>query len=381
MTIQSERSTRSQSLTLLPMLATTLLTGLACAAQPEAIKQAAQDAVTETVAPAVEPLFPPRFGVFEAPERSQGSVRIATYNIENLFDDADDPALSDRQEDIDDLKPEGQMSAVARAIREIDADILCLQEIESREALDWFMSGRLDEMGYTHVLSLDAGDERGIEQAIVSRFPIVEHTNWVRRPLGGIHPEKYGSGRNWHAGEDIVFHRSPLMGVVEVPGSVLGTEEPLHLRLIVVHHKSGRHSQYWRDKEAEGLLEVLAGIDEKSGLGPTLILGDFNAQHRDPSVQAYLTGGFTDLFADNKGDAARWASHETGRRIDLILANEEARSLADPKSEFVLGTPARPSDISWRQLDTFDGYAADHYPVVVELRALLETTPNAGESP
>lgn len=351
--------------TVLALAGAGVFAGLSIACQPEA-----PALETQAGSQAVEPLFPPRFGVAEAPERAPGRLRIATYNIENLFDDVDDPTLSGRQEDIDDTKPEGQLDAVASAIREIDADILCLQEIESREALEWFMEGRLDGMGYEHVLSIDAGDERGIEQAILSRFPIVESRNWVRRPLGGVHPEKYGNGRNWHAGEEIVFHRSPLMGVVEVPSEAWGGEETLSLRVVVVHHKSGRYSQYWRDKEAEGLLEVLGEIDASEGLGPTLILGDFNAEADAPSVEMYEAAGYTDLFGDNEGKSpTRWVTHESGRRIDLVLANAGAQALADPASEFVLGMPARPKEISWRELDTFPGYASDHYPVVFELRA------------
>lgn len=356
------------------------LASVSLAVQPETATQPAEEAAGQA-APAVEALFPPRFGVPEAPEHTTGAIRIATYNVENLFDDVDDPALSDRQEDIDDTKPRAELDAVARAIREIDADILCLQEVESRAALDWFLRGRLGDMGYTHVLSIDAGDERGIEQAILSRYPVVESRNWVRRPLGGVHPEKYGSGRNWHAGEEIVFHRSPLMAVVEVPGEAWGGGEALRVRLVVVHHKSGRHSQYWRDKEAQGLVEILGEIDASEGLGPTLILGDFNAEADAESVKLYEAAGFTDLFGDNDGPKTRWTTHESGRRIDLILANEQARAMCDPASEFVLGTPARPSEISWRELDTFPGYASDHYPVVVELRPAHAANAERGEGP
>ncbi len=366
----------------LTALAAALAVGLSAYAQPESAPEVAPDAAQNAAqASAVEALFPPRFGTTTAPERTPGALRIATYNIENLFDDIDDPTLSDRQEDIDDIKPEGQLDAVAAAIRAIDADILCLQEIESRAALDWFMSGRLEDMGYTHILSIDAGDERGIEQAILSRYPIVESQNWVRRPLGGVHPEKYGRNKNWYAGEDIVFHRSPLMGVVEVPAAAWDGQAPLRLRLLVVHHKSGRYSDYWRDKETEGLLALLSEADESGAPIPTLILGDFNAETDAPSVQAYLNAGFTDLFEDNPPPAKAWTSHESGRRIDLILANDLARALSDPASEFVLGTPARPSTISWRELDTFPGYASDHYPVVIELHPARAPNAQAGERP
>ena len=80
-----------------------------------------------------------RFGGDEVPAKTNGAFRLTTYNIENLFDDVDDPTLTDRNEDIDDTKPHHELLAAARAIREVNADVLCLQEIESREALDWFI--------------------------------------------------------------------------------------------------------------------------------------------------------------------------------------------------------------------------------------------------
>ncbi len=45
-----------------------------------------------------------RFGQAEAPAKEAGTFRLTTYNIENLFDDVDDPTLSGDNEDIDDTK-------------------------------------------------------------------------------------------------------------------------------------------------------------------------------------------------------------------------------------------------------------------------------------
>jgi len=33
----------------------------------------------------------------------------------------------------------------------------------------------------------------------------------------------------------------------------------------------------------------------------------------------------------------------------------------------VLGTPARSAEVDWRDLETFEGYASDHYPVSVDV--------------
>jgi endonuclease/exonuclease/phosphatase family metal-dependent hydrolase len=56
----------------------------------------------------------------------------ATYNVENLFDQKDDPA---NPFDQDEMTDEARLQNLAKTIRELDADILCLEEVESKECL------------------------------------------------------------------------------------------------------------------------------------------------------------------------------------------------------------------------------------------------------
>lgn len=309
-----------------------------------------------------------RFGLALAPKKVPGSLRLTTYNIENLFDDVDDPALSDRDEDIDDTKPHHQMLAAARAIRQVDADVLCIQEVESREALDWFIARYIPDMGYEHVVSLDAGNSRGIENAVLSRYPLSEPELWIGKELGGVHPDNYGpNAKNYYAGEPVAFRRSPLKIDVQVPaGDDAG--EPWTLTLFVVHHKSGRYSGYWREAEARTILALMHEVEQAHAGRPVAVLGDFNAQTSDESVRIYLDGGFHDIFAQSRYSGSQIITHESERRIDLILGNDAFVSRVRGGSPFVLGTAARPQGISWRDLDTFEGYASDHYPVSVDLR-------------
>jgi len=307
-----------------------------------------------------------RFGVAQAPPKAAGAVRLTSYNLENLFDDRDDPTLSGRDEDIDDRKPEHELRACAMAIREVDPDILCLQEVESREALDWFVERFLSGMGYEHIVSIDAGNSRGIENAVLSRFPITHAENWPNKPLGGVHPDLYGDKPNWHAGEPIAFRRSPLRVDVQIPGSG-GDDETL--TLFVMHHKSGRYNDYWREAEARGTLELIDEVREAHPDRAVCVLGDFNAMVADASVRTYLDNGFVDVFGPRRETAAV-ITHESGRRIDLILANDEAAAWMDLDGAFVYGTAARPASVDWREMDTFEGYAADHYPVSVDLAGL-----------
>lgn len=310
-----------------------------------------------------------RFGLESAPAKPDNTVRIATYNILNLFDDIDDPTKSGDHEDIDDTKVLHERIAVALAIRELDADILTLQEIESLDALMWFKDEFLPDMGYDHVASIDAGDERGIEQAVLSRHPILHTQNWPQKPLGGVHPDNYGPrAKNWYAGQPINFHRSPLRVDINI-----GTEaDPEPLTLFVVHHKSGRYSGYWREAEARGAVELLSELAESHPDRPVLVLGDFNALPTDESVQTYVNAGFDDIFA-KRSQTNEIVTHESGRRIDLILANQPAMAHLLADQAFVLGTPARPQGINWRDLPTFPGLASDHYPVAVDMRRATDS--------
>ena len=343
-----------------------LLTSV-CAAQPMVEDQPAavesQEALIETIALAEKTMQ--RFGVADAPAKPAGTFRLTTYNIENLFDDVDDPTLTGRNDDADNTKPVHQMIAVARAIHKLDSDVICLQEIESLDALMWFKDAYLADMGYDHVLSLDAGNSRGIENAVLSRFPLTNPEQWIGKELGGVHPEKYGRNKNYYAGEPVAFRRSPLKLDVEIPAAE--DREAWTLTLFVLHHKSGRYSQYWREAEAKMVAKLAHQVEVDHPGRAIVLLGDFNAQVSDESVKVYLRDGFNDIFATSSASKTAITTHESERRIDLLLANKAAIGYLHEDTAFVLGTAARPMGIDWRSLDTFEGYASDHYPVSVDV--------------
>lgn len=303
-----------------------------------------------------------RFGAKTVKERPTGTIRLATYNVENLFDDKDDPALSGPNEDKGETKPLSQLEGAAAPIKALDADVLAVQEIESLEALMWFRDGWLKDLGYTYVASVDAGDARGIEQGVLSRYPIKNVENWPGLKLSGVHPEKAPDGE---PGSPLVLHRSPLK--VDV---ILGDESGKHetLTLFVVHHKSGFKSAYWREAEAAKVIELVKAQETAHPDRPIAVLGDFNAMPDQASVQTYLSGGLVDALAGRtEGDPA-WITHESGRIIDLILCNEVFSQHIVPGSAFVMGVPARPEGSDWRTTPPPVGYGSDHYPVAVDLK-------------
>ena len=323
-----------------------------------------------------------RAGTNDVPQRTPGTLRLASYNVLNLFDDKDDPALQGSQDDLhsrgDELraKPAPQLEAVAAAIRAIDADVIGFQEIESEQALLWFRDNHLADLGYEHHVSVDVEHGRGIEQSVLSRFPIVEHQVWPRKPLGVSHPTDPAvmqrSERD-KAGQEIVFRRSPLFAMIEVPATgsdpmTAEQPEPYRLGLLVIHHKSGRQNDYWRNAEANVVVQIAS---EKLAERPEMnlaILGDFNATPDKVSVTTYADQlGMIDTLADrNPGDPA-YLTHASGRVIDFILVNENLNAEIVPDSAFVYATPLRPREMDWRETPPPTGYAADHMPVVIDI--------------
>ena len=324
----------------------------------------AQEASVET-----EEGFGPghRYGLRSAPVAAEGSIRIGSYNVLNYFDDVDDPALSGQWDDAALASRPDQLVALAKAIRELDADVLALEEVESHDALLRFRDQYLADMGYVHVASLDAGYYRGVEQSVLSRIPITKTFNWP----GLSTSEVVRSGEGFQPvpeKPELAFQRSPLM--VD-----LRTEEGYEFTLIVVHLKSGGLAHAYR-REAEGLklLEIVAERLDSDPECNVIVLGDFNAKSEYKSMELLIESGLADVMSHRISDPkderfSRWVTHESGRVIDYILLNAGAARELVPESGFVLGTfyPGDSNHYNWRTDEKPKGHASDHYPIAIDL--------------
>jgi endonuclease/exonuclease/phosphatase family metal-dependent hydrolase len=333
--------------------------------------------------PAHDPFNYRRFGIEHPKPKAPGAIRLATYNVANLFDGKDDPNLSGEDDDLPSAKPQEQLEALAMTIKRLDADVLCLQEIESYDALVWFRDSYLKGLGYEHVVSIDSGDARGIENAVLSRVPIVDKEVWVQRALKGEHPATIRNRPNEFAGRPLTFHRTPLRVDLEAPAA--NGQPAFTFSVFVVHHKSGRDFNYWREAEAAGLAEILGQFQKANPAAAFAVLGDFNAEPSAKSVQTLTAAGLEDVFADVHAPGQKLASefvtHESGRAIDQILLSPALKARTVPESRFVLGTPARPEGVDFRRVPLPPGAPSDHYPVVVDLQGPAFGAKASGNAP
>jgi len=136
------------------------------------------------------------------------TVTVMTFNVENLFDNIDDPVKDDKaylplsakqaaahksacdeievqrwrdecldldwNDDILDYK----MRVVAETILQVNdgrgADIIALQEIENLLVLEKLRTGYLVDAGYLPAILIEGTDARGIDVAFLSRLPLAQ---------------------------------------------------------------------------------------------------------------------------------------------------------------------------------------------------------------
>lgn len=175
-------------------------------------------------------------------------IRIATFNVENLlrrftperdrrtgvwvpdpavglFEHASEAEGRLIEKAFQVAVSDDQRQLTAQAIRDCDADLLCLQEVDGLEVLRWFhdryLRRAVDEP-YEHFALLEGNDRRGIDVAVMSRrgFPIrvMSHASLTYRDLG-----LYGDDlRRWGAEpDDRIFKRDALEVEVETPAGPL----------------------------------------------------------------------------------------------------------------------------------------------------------------
>ena len=341
----------------------------------------------------------PAIGVTQAPRKARTSLRLGAFNVENLFDGVDDPALSGEQDDLAMRTDETRLKNLAAAIKELDADVLALEEVESEECLRWFRDTYLKDLGYDHLASRDVGYYRGVEQAVLSRYPIEQVKIYRDARLADAAARLPKDAetlkrQKWATSGDLTtgFQRSPLHARIRLPdGSAL--------ELFVLHLKSGPKKDFAHQREMEALtvVNLLDGIRASDKDAQIAVVGDFNATPTDMAAKALREkslGGLVSAYelrpgagkgskddeADDdgaaaaKGDRRKYLTHSfvvedkpgkpIERTIDYILLSPSLFKRADRGSFFVLSVPKGLQPGS----DKPAGYASDHNPLAVDLK-------------
>jgi endonuclease/exonuclease/phosphatase family metal-dependent hydrolase len=265
-------------------------------------------------------------------ERAPALVRVATWNVHDLFDAEDrlvppgDADLVPGPEEV-----EGKLARVAAVLARLDADLVLLQEVEGGAVL-----ARLAALsGYPAARLVDGNDPRGIDVAALSRLPLRAYLS---------HAEELGpDGRR-------LWPRDCVEILAEAGGrplALVGT----HLSSALSDDGTRRRWQAARLRE----LADLARAAEPEAL--VLAGGDLNDAPGSAALEPLLADG---AWRDATPAApATWGDGADAARLDyLLVAAEDAAAVAGAEVQDGPDVEA----------------ASDHRPVVLDLRVGREVT-------
>jgi endonuclease/exonuclease/phosphatase family metal-dependent hydrolase len=261
-----------------------------------------------------------------------------------------------KEEAIDDTA----ITNTARVIAAVDADIQVLVEIEHRPALVDFHDGvlrpileRTGRVGYPYALLVDGNDPRGIDVAILSRFPITDISTHVF-DVPGAPP---------------IFARDCCEYFIELPG--------LASRLIVManHFTSKGSDPKGLARRLPQARRVASIVDQRKqqGFSHFVVCGDLNDTPTAASLQPVVTHPeLQDAIArfaqsiDPTGK--RLGTYETGKaQLDYLLLSPALQAAAVSAGIERRGTYA---PRTWEPFETVTGertQASDHHCIWVDL--------------
>jgi endonuclease/exonuclease/phosphatase family metal-dependent hydrolase len=301
------------------------------------------------------------------------TVRLATFNVENLFarfkfDKNIDPAQAIKdgwtaEQTSFDLASDDSKRITGQAIRATKADIVCLQEVENLEALKRFRNMHAGGSKlFPWALSIEGNDPRFIDVGVLSKHPIV-------------HARSYAHLRE---GRSSLFSRDCLEIDVLVGSKTL--------TLFVQHYKSmmgGRkRTRPRRVLQVNKTIEIIKDrFGAKPGNKPWVVLGDFNDymqtdQEGTPAIDTIVNWDQVENVVARMPAAEQWSHFYKDRnkysQLDYLLPSKSLAKASDAVPEILRnGLPLRATAYAGPR---FEGVgqdspkASDHCPVIWELQ-------------
>ena len=223
------------------------------------------------------------------------AFKIGTFNLNNLFSRynfelrADVPGLKEGKVEFTKVqkvvhglsgrsvnyegmalhrKDPADRQLVAERIRQMDLDVLAVQEVEDIDTLQYFARFELKTPIYPYLLLIEGNDPRLIDVAILSKYPIGGATSWQK----AVHPD---------APHELVFSRDLLQV------DILSADRKHKILTAFVNHLKSHYVPFNENQTAGGRAadtkrrqqaEVAAMIigQQMSGQDPYVVLGDMN---------------------------------------------------------------------------------------------------------
>jgi endonuclease/exonuclease/phosphatase family metal-dependent hydrolase len=310
---------------------------------------------------------PPAAGMALPPDYAypdRDTVRIATWNVENFVDGHDNPYIdSDREDDPSPARADRE-DRLVRGLRQMNADVVVLQEFESEAYLEHLAETRLPESGYRFFASTESPDWHQ-NVVVASRYPLGMLTGFADA-VTPIEGQRADNGAP--AATSLINHRLYTIGVRVRPEA--------SWTLVGAHLKAGGSARDvgWRLGQISLLHQQLADLQALRPDAPVLVAGDLNSTADSPELRLLLndpdrpapdslrdrTGAWTARLSDPLAGRATptFPSDDPSRQLDYLLPN---RVLMD---RLVEGSVRIATPLPRRAMQR----TSDHLPVVGTFR-------------
>jgi endonuclease/exonuclease/phosphatase family metal-dependent hydrolase len=270
------------------------------------------------------------------------TLTLATFNVKELFDDKDDPDHSDEVRSSAEVS--AKIKALGKALRTLKADILALQEVENKLLLERLNTEELKELAYDNLRLVVGNDMRGMNVAILSRYPIPKTITHGGDRFSGVDGDTttYGFSRDCL---EVTVEPSSGRSLVLLINHLRATTESVAQEAI-----SRRHAQAQRVRE---IADHLLGVSPEINLA---VMGDLNDVPDSETLRLIQDGTpkLIDPLDQTGGDRTTFIYQGKKEQLDFILL---APSL---DKNTVKGSAGA-------QHDAVFSSASDHYPVLVRV--------------
>lgn len=262
------------------------------------------------------------------------TITVATFNAENVFLV---PSMG-RDGKMEPPKSPEEMAATARVIQHTGADVIALQEINDKNALDTLVDKYMTGNPYPYRVLVPGNDQRGINVAVLSKFPItaVESNAGDSFDIGG----KQGH-----------FSRDFLEATIKVNDKFEFTIGTTHLKA----HAGGQAADDKRLGEGRQIHKILADHMKAYPEKRYVVCGDFNDTAESPAVRAITARGQQAELRDPLAGSSDISHPVTNRRIDFLLFSDGMQQAYVSGSAQIVHDPDAEE-------------ASDHLPVVAKFR-------------
>lgn len=258
---------------------------------------------------------------------------LATWNVKNFFDEKDDVGFKDDVYSASQVQ--AKMKLLGSAIRALDADVLVLQEVEKHDLLERLNKAELGTMKYKEVRMFEGNDMRGIDVALLSRFPVLQYKSNSNDTFPGVKdPNKtYGFSR------DCVLAKLKLG-----PGR--------ELQLLINHLRAGSdyEAQRRREAQAQRVRQLTDQVLKGNPQANLSVIGDLNDEPDTDTIK--MIRDKTPALFDP---------------LTLLPSNQRKTYRGYKQYDYMLLAPGLKADLQNGTVtvpfDSLFSSASDHYPI------------------